>query len=239
MLPSSRPLDDADPVAVRDAAEQLAGVDLKAARPALTSVPAMLTAIPRSHRSLDRLKVGDVAAKAGLPAPCGGGEVERPPGSLCGRERSRHLGRTGICGAVPTARRGGRRLRRCRGRCPIPSRPQVTAQLPSRPAMRTSAGNGRFAAATALRRRVDLGCHLGMGGSSCPHLLVTPGRGGPRGEGRATPSRHGLPVASPRTAALPRAPDPLISGAPQDVGAGSLASPAATPSATAPARRGS
>jgi hypothetical protein len=34
-----------------------------------------------------------------------------------------------------------------------------------------AAANGRFTAATALRRRVDLGSHVGMGGSSCPYLL--------------------------------------------------------------------
>jgi hypothetical protein len=42
-----------------------------------------------------------------------------------------------------------------------------------------------------------------------PAFAATPGSGGPRGEGRATPSRHGLPVPSPRTPAPPRDPTPL------------------------------
>jgi hypothetical protein len=41
-----------------------------------------------------------------------------------------------------------------------------------------------------------------------PAFAATRGREGPRGEGRATPSRHGLPVPSPRTPAAPRDPDP-------------------------------
>jgi integrase len=52
-----------------------------------------------------------------------------------------------------------------------------------------SAAKRRFAAATALRRRADLGCRGGMGGSSCPRLLRRQG-GGAGGGGCSTPERH-------------------------------------------------
>src|SRR5215208_752491 len=44
------------------------------------------------------------------------------------------------------------------------------------------AAKRRFAAATALRRRADLGCHRGVGGSSCPRLLRHSRKGPPVGE---------------------------------------------------------
>ena len=49
-----------------------------------------------------------------------------------------------------------------------------------------------FAAATAHRRRSDLGCRGRVGHSNCPRLLRQPGEGSPGG-GRATFRRHGDP----------------------------------------------
>jgi hypothetical protein len=51
------------------------------------------------------------------------------------------------------------------------------------------AANSRFAAATPLRWRADLGCRGGVGGSSCPRLLRHPRRS-PRREGCSTSQRH-------------------------------------------------
>jgi hypothetical protein len=59
------------------------------------------------------------------------------------------------------------------------------------------AWNGRFAAAAARRRRADLACRVGVGGSSCPRLL----REG-SGARCATPRGTVSPQAADWTAAV-------------------------------------